>query len=114
MHDVVAGGRCGVVDQMRMQRWLAIVEVPLGHNADEIVSIQINRIGVRRQDIFPEPAHDRPRTVPEKVLTGYRAEGGIKTRIVDACGRQNLPGVGRADDAEFALPVHRCFRPAPA
>jgi len=47
--------------------------------------------------------------VPEKVLTGYRAEGGLKTRIVDACGRQNLLGVGRADDAEFALPVHRCF-----
>ena len=33
MHDVIAGGRCSLVDQVRMQRRLPVVQPPLRQNA---------------------------------------------------------------------------------
>ena len=68
MYDVGARGRCGLVNEVRMQRRLTVVEAPLGQNADEIIGVQINRIGVGRRDVIPEPAEDPPWTGSEKVL----------------------------------------------
>ena len=39
-----------------MQRRLPIVEMPFGQNADEIIGVQINRIGIRCRDVVPEPS----------------------------------------------------------
>jgi hypothetical protein len=114
MHDVFAGGWGSLVNEMRMQRRLPIVEVPFGQNADEIVGLQINRIGIGRRDVIPipEPAHDRPRTRPEKILAADGAERGVEARIIDnARAGQNLFGVGRPDDFEFGLAVHETLSP---
>jgi len=52
---------------------------------------------------LPEPAQHRPWAGPEKILAPYRGECGLEPGIADARGGQNLPGIGRADDAKFAL-----------
>jgi len=39
MYDVGARGRCGLVNEVRMQRRLTVVEAPLGQNADQIVGV---------------------------------------------------------------------------
>src|ERR1700730_1369683 len=109
MHDVFTGGWRSLVNEMRMQRRLPVAEVPFGQNADEFVAVEINRMGIGPRDVIPipEPAHDRPRTRPEKILAADGAERGLETRIIDdARGGENLFGVGRPDDFEFGLPVH--------
>src|SRR6476646_1985609 len=95
-----------------MQRWLPIVDAPFGQNADDIIGIQIDGIGVGGEDVFPEPTEDRPWTGPQKVFTARCAERRFETRVVDACGSQDLPGIGRPDYFEFALPVHLSSRAA--
>src|SRR5260370_37211717 len=114
MHDVFACGWGSLVNEVRMQRRLPIVEPPFRQNADEIVGVEINRIGVGRRDVIPEPAHDRPRTRPEKILAADGAARGLQTRITDdARGGHNLCGVGRPDDFEFGLAVHETPSPYP-
>jgi hypothetical protein len=39
MHDALAWGWRGPVNQVRMQRWLPIVDAPFGDNADEIIGL---------------------------------------------------------------------------
>ena len=68
MHDVFACRRRCLVNQVRMQRRLPIVEIPFGQNADEIIGVQINRIGVGRREVVPEPSEDEPWTGSEEVL----------------------------------------------
>jgi hypothetical protein len=68
MHDVFACRRRCLMNEVRMQRRLPIVEMPFGQNADEIIGVQINRIGIRCRDVVPEPS-DPPWTGSEKVLT---------------------------------------------
>src|SRR5260370_3397618 len=108
MHDVLACRWPCQMNEVRMQRRLPIVDLPLGQNANEIIGVQVNRIGVGRRYVVPEPSEDEPWTRSEKVLPARRAERCLETRIVhDPRGGQNLFGVGRPNDAEFALPVHR-------
>jgi len=95
-----------------MQRRLPIVDLPFGQNADEIISVQINRIGVGRRAVLPEPSEHEPRTGSEKVLPARCAQRRFETRIANhPRSGQNLFGVGRSDDAEFSLPVHRPLFP---
>src|SRR4051794_25260542 len=91
-----------------MQRRLAVVDVPFGHDADQIVGVEINRIriGCRNIQQSLEPSQDRPWTGPEKILTADRGERGLETGVADLRDGQNLPRIGRPDDGEFALPVH--------
>ena len=82
--------------------------MPLGQNADEIVGVEINRIGIGRRDVASGPSQHPPGTIPEKVLAPRCAERRLETRIVrHAGGCEYLFGVGRPDNVEFALPVHR-------
>src|SRR5258708_26298483 len=115
MHDVIAESRECLVNEVRMQRRLPVVDAPLRQNADEIVSVQINWIRVGRRDVIPEPSQHPPWTNSEKFLPARGAECCLEARIVhDPGGGQNLLGVGGPNDAEFGLAVHRPLSPDPA
>jgi len=114
MDDVLAVGGRRMVNEPRMQRRLAIVKVSLRHNADENIVVQINGVCVGRRDVLQDAPVDEPWTSSEKVLPARCAECCFETRIVrDHRGGQNLLGIGRPDNAEFALPVHRPCLPKP-
>jgi hypothetical protein len=51
-----------------MKRGLAVVQIALRHDADRLVGVQVNRVGIRRRAITAAPAHDLPRPGPEKVF----------------------------------------------
>ena len=55
MHNVVAdcGGRA--MDQVRVQRRLAVVDPPLGQDADQIIGVEVDGIGSRGRHVFPKP-----------------------------------------------------------
>jgi hypothetical protein len=73
-------------DQRRMKRGLAVVQIALRHDADRLVGVQVNRVGIRRRAITAAPAHDLPRPGPEKVFPRYRGEGRLDPRVPDATG----------------------------
>jgi hypothetical protein len=50
--------RRGGDDQRRMKRGLAAVQVALRQDADHVVGVQVNRVGIRRRAITAAPAHD--------------------------------------------------------
>ena len=97
-----------------MQRGLAVVEPPFRQNADQVIGVEINRIRIRRGHIVAaaEPADDLPWRRTEKVFPARRTERCAQAVVVDHCGRQDLPRIRRANDVEFALPVHRDLPPA--
>src|SRR6478672_3639738 len=105
MHHVFTGDGPGLMHQMRVQRWLPVVEAALWHQRDQTVGVEVNWIGIRRRRIVAHPAH-HPRSEADKVLAGNRSEGLSEARIVDAGNSQDLFGVGRANNTEFGLPVH--------
>jgi hypothetical protein len=56
------------MNEIRQERRLPTVEFPVGKNADNIIGVQINRIGVGRRDVHLEPSEYLPWTGPKKVL----------------------------------------------
>lgn len=83
-----------------MQRGLPVVEVTFGQDGDEIVGVEVDGVGVGRRNVVPEPAADLPGAGPEKVFAARGAERAGEARILDARGSQDLPGIGRPDDAD--------------
>ena len=55
MHDVVADRRRRAMDQVRVQRRLAVVDPPLGQNADQIIGVEVDGIGSRARHVVAEP-----------------------------------------------------------
>jgi hypothetical protein len=51
MYDMVPRLRRGGGDQRRMKRGLAVVQVALRQDADHVVGVQVNRVGIRRRAI---------------------------------------------------------------
>jgi hypothetical protein len=89
-----------------MKRGLAVVQVTLRQDADHVVGVQVNRVGIRRRTITAAPAHDVPGAGSEEVLPRHRGEGRLDLRISDAGGRRDLLRIDPPDDLQFALAIH--------
>ena len=89
-----------------MKRGLAVVQVALRQDADHVVGVQVNRVGIRRRTITAAAAHDVPGAGSEEVLPRHRGEGRLDLRISDAGGRRDLLRIGPPDDLQFALAIH--------
>jgi len=89
-----------------MKRGLAVVQVTLRQDADHVVGVQVNRVGIRRRTITAAPAHDVPGAGSEEVLPRHRGEGRLDLRISDAGCRRDLLRIGPPDDLQFALAIH--------
>jgi hypothetical protein len=96
MYDMLSRLRRRGGDQRRMKRGLAVVQIALRHDADRLVGVQVNRVGIRRRAITAAPAHDLPRPGPEEVFPRYRGEGRLDPRVPDATGRRDLLSQRRA------------------
>ena len=59
-------------------------QVTLRQDADHVVGVQVNRVGIRRHTIPAAPAHDVPGAGSEEVLPRHRGEGRLDLRISDA------------------------------
>jgi hypothetical protein len=81
MHDMLPRLRRGGGDQRRMKRGLAVVQVALRQDADHVVGVQVNRVGIRRRAITATPAHDLPRPGPQKVFPRDHGEGRLDPRV---------------------------------
>ena len=89
-----------------MKRGLTVVQVRLRQDADHVVGVQVNRVGIRRRTITAAPAHDVPGAGSEEVLPRHRGEGRLDLRISDAGCRRDLLRIGPPDDLQFALAIH--------
>ena len=106
MQDMLPWLGRGGGNQRRMKRGLAVVQVTLRQDADHVVGVQVNRVGIRRRTITAAPAHDVPGAGSEEVLPRHRGEGRLDLRISDAGGRRDLLRIGPPDDLQFALAIH--------
>src|ERR1700730_12763327 len=106
MQDMLPWLERGGGNQRRMKRGLAVVQVTLRQDADHVVGVQVNRVGIRRRTITAAPAHDVPGAGSEEVLPSHRGEGRLDSRISDAGGRRDLLRIGPPDDLRFALAIH--------
>src|ERR1700731_2864353 len=104
MQDMLPWLERGGGNQRRMKRGLAVVQVTLRQDADHVVGVQVNRIGIRRRTITAAPAHDVPGAGSEEVLPRHRGEGRLDLRI--SGGRRDLLRIGPPDDLQFALAIH--------
>src|ERR1700720_3520942 len=66
MQDMLPWLGRGGGNQRRMKRGLAVVQVALRQDADHVVGVQVNRVGIRRRTITAAPAHDVPAPGPRK------------------------------------------------
>ena len=85
MYDMLPRLRRGGVDQRRMKRGLAVAQVALRQDADHVVGVQVNRVGIRRRATTAAPAHD--------------------PRVPDATGCHDLLRKGAPDDFQFGLAI---------
>ena len=106
MYDMLPRLRRGGRDQRRMKRGLAVVQVALRQDADHVVGVQVNRVGIRRRAITATPAHDLPRPGPQKVFPRDHGEGRLDPRVPDATGCHDLLCKGAPDDFQFGLAIH--------
>ena len=115
MDDMLPRLRRGGDDQRRMKRRLAVVQVALRQDADHVVAVQLNRVGIRRSAITAAPAHDLPGPGPEEVFPRHRGEGCLDPRVADATGCHNLLRKGASDNFQFGLAIHLgCMASEPA
>src|SRR5499427_9963047 len=89
----------------RVIGWRIVVEAALRRDSDQDVVVQVDDIGIRRQDITAIP-HDRPRTWIEKALARYGSECRLQPGIARRCPGQNPFGIGAADDGELLFAIH--------
>jgi hypothetical protein len=106
MHDVVAGFWCSTGDQPGVQRWLTVVEVAFGNDADQYVIVKVHGISAGRRHITLPPAHDLPRSVPQKILALDRGKAGLEAAIGHSGDRHDLFGVGTPDDFLPGVAIH--------
>ena len=106
MQDMLPWLGRGGGNQRRMKRGLAVVQVTLRQDADHVVGVQVNRVGIRRRTITAAPAHDVPGAGSEEVLPRHRGEGRLDLRISDTGSRRDLLRIGPPDDLQFALAIH--------
>ena len=106
MYDMFFRLRRSGGDQRRVKRGLAVVKVALRQDADHVVGVQVNRVGIRRRAITAAPAHDLPRPGPEEVFPRHRGEGRLDPRVPDATGCHDLLRKGAPDDFQFGLVIH--------
>ena len=81
---------CCSGDRRRIKRGLAVVQVALRQDADQVIGVQVNRVGIRRCAIAAAPAHNLPRPGPEEVFPRHRGEGRLDPRVPDATGYHDL------------------------
>src|SRR6202030_3653626 len=105
MQDMLPWLGRGGGNQRRMKRGLAVVQVTLRQDAEHVVGVQVNRVGIRRRTIPAAPAHDVPGAGSEEVLPRHRGEGRLELRISDADDRRDLLPIGPPDDLQFALAI---------
>ena len=77
-----------------------------GKDADHVIGVQVNRVGIRRCAIAAAPAHNLPRPGPEEVFPRHRGEGRLDPRVPDATGCYDLLCKGAPDDFQFGLAIH--------
>ena len=81
---------CCSGDRRRIKRGLAVVQVALRQDADHVIGVQVNWVGIRRCAIAAAPAHNLPRPGPEEVFPRHR-EGRLDPRVPDATATSQLP-----------------------
>src|SRR6202048_4634889 len=106
MQDMLPWLGRGGGNQRRMPRGLAVVQVTPRRDADHVVGVQVNRIGIRRRTITAAPAHDVPGAGAEEVPPRHRGAARLDWRISAAGGRRDLLRIGPPDDLQFALAIH--------
>jgi hypothetical protein len=94
MDGILALFRHRLGKQMRMKGRLAVVDPPLRHDGDDIVRIEMNRIGIRGWGVSARP-HKLPWARRKEILSRHSGECGFEPRIA-AAGR-------------FHERLHECF-----
>src|SRR6516164_516983 len=110
MHDVIAFLQARIGKQSGVQRWLAVVEMPLRQDPDHVVEVEVSRIGARRRDIValpsPLPSDDRPRSGTEEILPVHFGKSRLDPRIGDSCRSSDLLRIGAPYQVELLFPIH--------
>jgi len=110
MYGVVPLLQLGVGEQFRVQRRLAVVEMPLWQDRDHVVEVKVSRIGARRRDIvalpLPLPSEDRPRSGAKEILAAHFGKRRLDPRVRDPGRGQYLSRISTAHQAQFRFPIH--------
>jgi hypothetical protein len=99
MHDVLAGARGEGGHQPGVEGGLTVVEPGLGPDGDDVVRVEIERIGVRCPHIAAPPAQHPPGPGPEKVLARHGRKRPLHRRAAHPRLGHHLGRIGPANDA---------------
>jgi hypothetical protein len=105
VNDVIALAHGGRGDQQRMIRGHAVVQFALGHDPDQNIVVEVDRIGVGREHVAGE-AQNGPGTGPEEALARHAGERFFGRRVMHTDRSHDLLGESAADNGQFCFAIH--------